>query len=304
MANATKSTPLHETYLHFYAALSEEAAARQMHNMSIVKIQTLQSAKVSFEQARFSLPIPYIRNEDEDSNSNSTASDDEDDLASLNDSASSLDISSYQCDIPHPATPNDEEQSGSDEAALKPLPLQIRKTFDAGQGSFSSRRSFFEAMARNNSSPIPAKPNNMALKKESHQGSSSSKPILHHLTVSRGLSQHPVRKPFNPSTVRFADCATSWTQQRALERYNEHVLEFFHMLKKHLQTIDELIQRTEEAQRLRQTDERVAFCGDDEEAKQADLRARILRLKQGGWRRERFQPEKYEQLAEMALAEL
>jgi len=43
---------------------------------------------------------------------------------------------------------------------------------------------------------------------------------------------------------------------------------------------------------------------DKEEMRRVELRARIARLKEGGWKRERFDGEKYQVLCDKALAEL
>lgn len=76
------------------------------------------------------------------------------------------------------------------------------------------------------------------------------------------------------------------------------------MLAKHIRTIDSLVQATQEAQSVRHTIKRMTSYGDDEEARARDLKARIARLKAIGWRRERFAPERYQDLCEEALAEL
>ena len=76
------------------------------------------------------------------------------------------------------------------------------------------------------------------------------------------------------------------------------------MLAKHIRIIDSLIKTTQEAQAVRQIIKKMASYGDDEEARARDLKARIARLKAAGWRRERFAPERYQDLCEEALAEL
>jgi hypothetical protein len=42
----------------------------------------------------------------------------------------------------------------------------------------------------------------------------------------------------------------------------------------------------------------------DEEMKRVELRARIERLKEGGWKRERFDGRRYQELCDKALREL
>ena len=107
-----------------------------------------------------------------------------------------------------------------------------------------------------------------------------------------------------PSLITFSTSTSSWLHSRAYKRYNGHLISFSEMLAKHIRTIDSLIQTTQEAQSARHTIKRMASYGDDEEARARDLKARIARLKAAGWRRERFAPEKYQDLCEEALAEL
>ena len=67
------------------------------------------------------------------------------------------------------------------------------------------------------------------------------------------------------------------------------------MLARHIQTIDVLIRATREAQ---------ARGRKGEEVMMGDLKTRIRRLKEGGWRRERFCPGRYQDLCDVALGEL
>ena len=65
------------------------------------------------------------------------------------------------------------------------------------------------------------------------------------------------------------------------------------MLARHIQTIGGLIRATREAQaRWRKGDE------------MGDLKVRIRRLREAGWRRERFSPGRYQDLCDVALADL
>jgi len=76
------------------------------------------------------------------------------------------------------------------------------------------------------------------------------------------------------------------------------------MLTTHIDTITHLTQTTQDIQAQRHTTKRLASYGEDEEAKAADRKARIVRLRKGGWRRERFRPERYWGVCERALGEL
>lgn len=100
------------------------------------------------------------------------------------------------------------------------------------------------------------------------------------------------------------DYAAAWLQNRHIERYNSHLADFSTMLANHLESIRDTILSTKEAQATRYSNMRVASYGDDEEAKAADLRDRIQRLKATGWSRDRFDSSRYERLCEAALADL
>lgn len=69
------------------------------------------------------------------------------------------------------------------------------------------------------------------------------------------------------------------------------------MLARHIQTIDMLIRATREAQAQ-------ARVRKGEEVMVGDLKERIRRLREGGWRRERFCPGRYQDLCDVALGEL
>lgn len=112
--------------------------------------------------------------------------------------------------------------------------------------------------------------------------------------------------PTTPSTpsITFSDSTSTWLQSRMRERYNTNLLDFSEMLTNHISTISSLIQATKAAQSNRYKFKRLESYGEDVEARSADLKARIVRLKAIGWRRERFVPEKYQELCAMALVEL
>ncbi|KAK4698107.1 hypothetical protein P7C71_g79, partial [Lecanoromycetidae sp. Uapishka_2] len=120
----------------------------------------------------------------------------------------------------------------------------------------------------------------------------------------------PKHLPSTPTTVdraksvTFTPSSSTWLHSRIYERFNASLSTFGEMLANHIKAVNALIQQTEEAHATRYTFTRqLSFYG-DEEGKAADIKARILRLKATGWRRERFDPEKYQDLCEAALAEL
>jgi len=76
------------------------------------------------------------------------------------------------------------------------------------------------------------------------------------------------------------------------------------MLTNHISTTENMIKTTREAQTMRNFSRKLMNYGDDEEDRAADLKARVARLKATGWRRERFRPDRYQELCERALEEL
>ena len=107
-----------------------------------------------------------------------------------------------------------------------------------------------------------------------------------------------------PISITFSDSSFTWIHNRSLERYNTYLEDFAEMLQNHIHVINYFIQTTKEAQVASQAGRRLVSCGDSEEAKAADLKARIERLKVNEWKRKRFQPERYQKLCAKALAEL
>lgn len=115
--------------------------------------------------------------------------------------------------------------------------------------------------------------------------------------------------PSSPSSsvrrrsITFSASSYQWSQRRSAERYNEHLADFAKMLQGHITTVEELISTVKNFQADRRV-KRFASLRDDKETRAADLGARILRLRAKGWKRERFVPEKYQELCAKALAEL
>lgn len=78
------------------------------------------------------------------------------------------------------------------------------------------------------------------------------------------------------------------------------------MLTAHIAVVDDLLVAAEESQATRHSagGRRLPSYGADDETRAEDRKWRIARLREQGWRRERFQPERYVALCERALEEL
>ena len=287
--------PLHVACLHFYAALSKEAIARQMHDMSLAKIQALQHAKSCFEQAISSLPMPDKLENSHDYCSGDSGSE-VDDTASLEDSVSSLE-DPHLYEFPSPPSSKPFEQLPLAIYALKPLPLRIRKGVQNGNPSFDQKRFFFESrLQTSKSSPSIS---------TTTEGPAPEKPLP--ATPPPPERHLPTSSKPDPNTRTRSDAPmTSCFPSPAQERYNDQLEDFAQMLAKHVRFVDEAIMKTQEAQatgRRRLIKERKTGT-DAADENMIDLRARIARLKKKGWARERFVPEKYQELCEKVLAEL
>jgi len=107
-----------------------------------------------------------------------------------------------------------------------------------------------------------------------------------------------------PTPIRFNHPPAAWLRVCSYERYNADLALFAEMLTNHISTTENMIKTTREAQTMRNFSRKLMNYGDDEEDRAADLKARVARLKATGWRRERFRPDRYQELCERALEEL
>lgn len=76
------------------------------------------------------------------------------------------------------------------------------------------------------------------------------------------------------------------------------------MLAAHIEVVKSLISAAEETQGNRYTARRLISYGSDGEARAEDMRDRIVKLRERGWKREPFAPERYMNLCAKALSEL
>lgn len=285
--------PLHATCLHFYAALSEEAIARQMHDMFMAKVESFQHAKLCFEQAILSLPLPAMCSNNNGACSTDSASE-IDDTASLDDSVSSMG-SPQPVEVTKMSSIEPFEQPISSIGTLKPLPLIICKAAQSGNTSFKEKRAFFEAKLVTSKS--------MPSSELSPKSPASETPSP--ATSPRMVSvSHCDNAPSIPMTSPKLNI--TGPHSRAQERYNEQLQDFAQILTKHIYHVDRAIATTREAQasgRRRLIKER-KYASNEEDENAMDLRARIIKLKARGWIRERFMPERYQKICERALAEL
>lgn len=80
------------------------------------------------------------------------------------------------------------------------------------------------------------------------------------------------------------------------------------MLRRHMDVVESLIRTAAEAQRMRQAGKRLGNSGlgdgDNATGEEERKRAAVMRGRERGWARPRFQPARYAALCEQALSEL
>ena len=265
------------TYLHFYAAISHEAIARTMHDLSETKIMSLVEAKESYLAAATSLPI---------ANESSFDWDD----GEMFETPSSPDTPWFQSPIKSRIA---KYQSVSPSLATK---FQFRPA-RASRDSMELPSLHIHKNLQINSFPITP-PRSRPSK--SHRGDFDQSPPR--------TPPNKIRKSTTPSSVSrlsvtFSASSFTWLHQRSTKRYNSHVEEFSSMLHGHIASVEHAISNTRYAQSNRHI-KRLASFGANPEARAADLRARIVRLKADGWKRKRFAPERYQELCAKASSEL
>lgn len=276
---------MHATYIHFYSALSNEAIARLTHDLSTAKLYILKEAKSSYQAAASSLPVGDIGPdiEEDDARSYITYASSQSGSDSDSDSEESEILDYYQS-APDVSTPPVYSTSPSsvesydfpqEDKCLKLSPPRLPRSFsyvDDWRNEDSKTENLDDTLS---SFPIPP----------------------------RRLPSTPIPVA-SPKSVNFTRSTSTWLHSRIYERYNNSLATFADMLANHIETINALIQKAEAAHATRYTIKRqLSFYG-DKDAKAADIKARILRLKAVGWRRERFEPERYQDLCAAALAEL
>ncbi|EON62106.1 hypothetical protein W97_01325 [Coniosporium apollinis CBS 100218] len=281
----TDIEPVHATYLSFYAALSYDALARDMHHSSSARLRTLQLAEEHYTAAISKLggaaltaKDPYARAFGE--------------LHSTNESTiipdacrhrSSFD-SGYSTAASRPttaqATSLSHEPSGSDVLddpfiTYEPSPLRVHKA--------------------------PPRPTPEALRFNNRLAERDLSAELAALLTSpvrpRDPASNYLSSPGNDDEDTFI-LSTS----RHIRRYKTHLASLTSMLQAHLDSVRSRIVSAQPLRvpthKSRPRQERRRHMSDEEKAE------RIRRGREVRWARERFCAEKYEVLCRRALAEL
>lgn len=298
-------------YVQFLAALSDELTAVTMSNHSEAKIPLLESSKASYTAALMSLR----------KSGEASLYDDIDDLSvghmSLDSDSASLQYTPTPAPrrpLTAPPSPPSPSRPQPVRSLMKPVvPPTALPRFQISQPelppqqpqppstqpwlapsiSFTSVSQFDSPVHR----PSPLR----VRKLEAMTGSPLREAAALQTPPSSPQSDPGFRTP-TPQTVAFSEATTTWLRDRAEKRYGSHRIELLDMIQGHIDAVDLLIAATMQAQMVRQT---VSIGLDDgEESPVVDRQARIRELRARGWQRERFRPERYQELARKALSEL
>ncbi|MCJ1391189.1 hypothetical protein MMC18_004051 [Xylographa bjoerkii] len=308
--------PTHECYIQFFHALSHELLARSMPDLSVAKTPNLESSKKSYLAALSSLLL-----------SSKMLKDEEFEEQHLEESFFTSGNTSPMSTPTH--TPRNLQAIASPPSSMiLPSPLWNSSPLDwvsASQASLANDPTFGSPLRKPSPlrvAPIWLSSSQVSLANNPDFGSPLRKPaplrvvkrvsMLAAPPIEPGALQSPPKTPLpntsyelrTPATVTFSECTTTWLHDRATQRYNAHVVDFEQMLHNHVEVVDMLIRATAEVQADRHPDKTPTSSSNDDEARAADRGARIEKLKANGWKRERFRPERYQDLCARALAEL
>jgi hypothetical protein len=122
-----------------------------------------------------------------------------------------------------------------------------------------------------------------------------------------------IEDPFTLTTTR-AECESPKNDDTmamylltlSITRYRSHLTSLSTQLKFHISSIHTQISLLSSVRKGRRSG--ISFTGGDgldrKEMKKVEIKERIRRLKEGGWKRERFEGERYRVLCQMALEEV
>ena len=267
--------PLQVGFLRFYGAICLELMAHSHHPLSAIKLSLLISAKDSYHRAASSLPRTLYRVNSLSPSTLSFQTNTSDFSTRSNSSDSVLQISSHPslASLEHG---NDDDNNKNDnddnnEDTLTPQPLNVQKIPECVI------------------SPPQA---------DASTASSSS--------VERE-EEGEVRSP-SPSEfsdlIKLSPSLDIWLLQRARARHNHLLAEMAGIMTWHATSVDDAIRQT----RFEQAGSHMRFVDPrhrgTEDVCPPDRQQRIEMLRGCGWRRERFCPKRYEDLAARILAEL
>ncbi|MCJ1402728.1 hypothetical protein MMC11_005949 [Xylographa trunciseda] len=308
--------PIHECYIQFFHALSHELLARSMPDLSLARIPHLESSKKSYLAASSSLLL-----------SSQLLKDQEIEEQHLEE-PSFISGNSSPMSTPTPTPRKPQTIASPQSSMLLPSPSRSSSPLNwvsASQASLANDPTFGSPLRKPSPlriAPIWLSSSQVSLANDPDFGSPLRKPpplrivkrvsLLATPSIEPDAHRSPPTTPLpttsyqarTPATVTFSECTTTWLNDRATQRYDAHVVDFEQMLHRHVEVVDMLMRSTSEIQANRHAAKQSASSRNDDEGRATDRRARLEKLKANGFRRERFRPERYQDLCARALAEL
>ena len=262
------------TYLSFYAAISSEALARGAHPSSNTRLQSLEQARTLYEAAKRALAPPALvlgvqdineLNDNPDQHYTDPETTESDDASTDGRSKSTPSSACYSS--------SSLQSDGYIADTLFPKPPSIRSTVS----------STFE--------------DKLNLESEGADAHLSPRLSVYH---DRDALPSPVQFQVRQQSL---GCTEIWLRDRSTELYNMYLADFEALLLQHVEKIEVLITAVKALRASKHT-RALDIHRDDEDDRRVDLAERIQRLKATGWSRPRFDPSRYDDLCEQALAEL
>ncbi|KAI4122176.1 MAG: hypothetical protein LQ338_005959 [Usnochroma carphineum] len=270
------SSALRATCLYFYAAICYDSIGRAINDLS-EKLLYLERAKESYRAAAASLPPreePACARESDDRAIISQVSD----LQTPTKRRLTQQFDVFSSFTPLPQRRFARESVG----ALIPSPLHIQQS----SGPINLPMTPPRGVSIRNSHEVFRQPQGYP-------------PCMPPKKITPSSPPSPARR----LSIMFSTSSNQWLQNRSAERYNTYLADLAGMLQKHIVILDTLMSNIRDIRSSKNV-KSLAVFGEDREARAADLRERIVRLRNKDWKRERFAPERYRDLCAMALAEL
>ncbi|KAI4250800.1 MAG: hypothetical protein LQ352_005244 [Teloschistes flavicans] len=258
-----------------------------MHDLSETKLTRLHQAREAYDAAAISLPskqgVLWRQSWSTDAGSvRSGISENSEDMWYGSPTKNRW-IERFAISLPY-SDRNQRSSARTSNRALKPSPLRIHKHLVRGSLTVTPPRS--------------RPPEN-----EANHGFRQSQipPLSAKPTDDTNPSTPP--RPASPLSVTLLSSTTISPHGQTRLRFDRLLVEFADMLRGHKDAVERLILGVQDSQTSRHV-KRLASFSADKEARAADLQRRIVKLRAIGWERERFRPERYQDLCETALAEL
>ncbi|QDS67787.1 hypothetical protein FKW77_006637 [Venturia effusa] len=281
----SKLHPLYQVFLNFMAGLAYDTQARSMSTRSPLLPGTLDDAEQFFLRAQQVLPTALSRSEskvllpilEREEDFTSSDVDDNSPRNSLNSQFSTTTRSTAATSVS--GHPDDCSSSCESSPMKRPSPLFVRKY-----------------------KTLPETPTKTLVDSTS----------LFSLATNPMLTSAP-RSPHSPPKIasfNFPNSASSpsrneetfASERDQIHEHNESILSFNSMISRHISSLQQFRKTVEAAHEIRRPTTR---DGNGKlEMSPEETMERIVKARAKGWRRERFDPRKYEELCTIALSEL